>query len=521
MVNIKGTECKNWVADELPKIKQFLEKSSTPSYHDRTGTPNTEDIIISPATSNNHNQESEDLQDKGQLQVVEDVCPPDPVKDLEKDAITHQESTPAGENEELWKSMDLLKTAVSTIDKSLLDLSSRVNTSIESKDEQLACLGKKIDDLDKRLDEKVSVFFEAFEKSLLQKHNLLEKNFNNKIHKIREENTNLRNDMTNHMENLANNRKVSIPRESESEDENEVHTTKKEIEGNINELKINLTRISDDMQIEFASLSVVEKNISSLRKENEDIITQIHLLKQEYEKHSKQIMKNSTQCSNLGQATGNGPVSQNATKNVTAQVPYCCMCKTSLDTNTVSVSVQTAIDNFNRSTPHNPRQTVLNNLPQHHHTNATKEAAYSNESHEESTEMAALLSRDDASTRERIINPAQDKFANTAASETKHVPASASFVAPKTSTSSDERLVVDETMKLNFIIDLNVRYIDFRRLWTLKTTEVVRCGNMQDVYKYWSRNNKKYNDPKYSFMSVGTNDLVTRTPTNSSQISEI
>ena len=35
---------------------------------------------------------------------------------------------------------------------------------------------------------------------------------------------------------------------------------------------------------------------------------------------------------------------------------------------------------------------------------------------------------------------------------------------------------------------------------------------MHDVYKYWSRNNTKYTNLKYYFMSVGCNDLVNKTP---------
>ena len=98
--------------------------------------------------------------------------------------------------------------------------------------------------------------------------------------------------------------------------------------------------------------------------------------------------------------------------------------------------------------------------------------------------------------------------------QTDNVPTSGATNEARTTstTSSDEAVLIDDTTELIFIIDSNARYIDFRRLWTLKTTEIVRCGNMQDVYQYWSRNKKKYSKLKYFFMSVGTNDLVHRTP---------
>ena len=75
-----------------------------------------------------------------------------------------------------------------------------------------------------------------------------------------------------------------------------------------------------------------------------------------------------------------------------------------------------------------------------------------------------------------------------------------------------EESTTDDSTELIFIIDSNARYIDFRKLWTLKTTEIVRCGNMRDVYNYWSNNNKIYRNLKYVFLSVGCNDLVYKTP---------
>ena len=62
------------------------------------------------------------------------------------------------------------------------------------------------------------------------------------------------------------------------------------------------------------------------------------------------------------------------------------------------------------------------------------------------------------------------------------------------------------------IFNSNARYIDFRKLWTLRTSEVVRCGTFNDVWKYWNTNKKQYTKLKYLFISVGTNDLVYKTP---------
>ena len=61
--------------------------------------------------------------------------------------------------------------------------------------------------------------------------------------------------------------------------------------------------MSDDMTIEFASLSVIEKKLSSLRQDNESIILDMRDLKQKQEKQNDQIMRNSTKLTNLGGST--------------------------------------------------------------------------------------------------------------------------------------------------------------------------------------------------------------------------
>ena len=62
------------------------------------------------------------------------------------------------------------------------------------------------------------------------------------------------------------------------------------------------------------------------------------------------------------------------------------------------------------------------------------------------------------------------------------------------------------------MIDSNGRYLDHRKLWTVKGTEFRRCGNMFDVDQYWSDNKTKFTNLKYLFISVGCNDLVSKTP---------
>ena len=71
------------------------------------------------------------------------------------------------------------------------------------------------------------------------------------------------------------------------------------IDENVKELKLDLTKMSDDMTIEFASLSVVEKKLSSLKQENETIISDMRVLKRKQDKQTEQIMRNATKITNL------------------------------------------------------------------------------------------------------------------------------------------------------------------------------------------------------------------------------
>ena len=72
--------------------------------------------------------------------------------------------------------------------------------------------------------------------------------------------------------------------------------------------------------------------------------------------------------------------------------------------------------------------------------------------------------------------------------------------------------IKDESTELLFIIDSNARYLNFRKLWTMKGTEIFRCGTMFDVYNSLKAVDKEYTNLKYFFLSIGTNDLEVKTP---------
>ena len=54
-------------------------------------------------------------------------------------------------------------------------------------------------------------------------------------------------------------------------------------------------------------------------------------------------------------------------------------------------------------------------------------------------------------------------------------------------------------------MDSNSRYIDFRKLWTLKTTDIQKKGTLKEVNKILDT--KVYTNLRYFFFSVGCNDV--------------
>ena len=70
---------------------------------------------------------------------------------------------------------------------------------------------------------------------------------------------------------------------------------------------------------------------------------------------------------------------------------------------------------------------------------------------------------------------------------------------------NQKRPNIDETTELVLVMDSNARYIDFKKLWTIRTTDIQRKGTMKEVNGILD--NKVYKYLKYLFFSVGCNDI--------------
>ena len=66
-------------------------------------------------------------------------------------------------------------------------------------------------------------------------------------------------------------------------------------------------------------------------------------------------------------------------------------------------------------------------------------------------------------------------------------------------------LPVDNETELIAMMDSNIKFINFRKLWTINKTKWKRCGNLNEVSETLTDTN--YRGLKYILINVGVNDL--------------
>ena len=268
--------------------------------------------------------------------------------------------------------------------------------------------------------------------------------------------------------------------------EKELVLWKSGLETSISELKSDFNKIYDECQIDLASFNVVEKKVSSLQQHSQDVSLLLDGLREDVNEQAKQVMQNSSsfhrladeqmkQKEQLLQHTQQQQQQQQQQQLHLHQQQQKQQLLKSISPQQQQQQQQTQLDCQIQQLNHQKNQPQQQNQQQHDPVTPPSRSS---------------------STETDISQPTEKPFPET------------SFQRED----ANDIQVEDDSTELVFMIDSNARYIDFRRLWTLKTTEIVRCGNMVDVYKFWNNNQKKYNKLKYFFMSIGCNDLVTNTP---------
>ena len=72
----------------------------------------------------------------------------------------------------------------------------------------------------------------------------------------------------------------------------------------------------------------------------------------------------------------------------------------------------------------------------------------------------------------------------------------------------EQKLSKTKDVEILFCMDSNRKYIDFRKLWTLKGSRRKPCGNIRELNKFIDNND--IHSLKYILINVGVNDIDTR-----------
>ncbi len=440
LFSVKNTAVEEWIKKEFPKLQSSLKSTevllsdeASPNIPEKDITQDTSGDETVPADAGKNDSSAKTIKSSGKNAKNSS---PEIVKiwtswnDIWKSVSDVQAS-------ELWNNTEQIRTAVTSIESSLSTLSTRLSESIELSNDRFTKQENRIKDMDKLLDDKVSLFAKTLEDDFNKRIERLVRGTNDKVFHLKQQINSCRDDIT----GLA-------AKETASPDPNaglchridELTTRVDNI--NVEELKKDFTKLSDDTHIDFASLSVLERSVEKMQKESKDND------KETFSKFQKLQV----------QANRNQETLEVQSAEINALVRS---------------SVQPDTDTF--ITPLQP--------------GSNKDSVSSEDS---GTQTKRVYT-------EEVIPESEVKMPEIAeAAEENKTP---SHMAIK-----------DDSTELLFVIDSNARYLNFRQLWTMKGTEILRCGTMFDVYNCLKGINKEYTNLKYFFLSVGTNDLEVKTP---------
>ena len=353
------------------------------------------------------------------------------------------------EGAELWSNVEEIRNATKTIESSLSDLSTRFNECLEQTNDRFNHQENKIKDLDKRLDDKLSIFTETMEKDFSKKIGKVNTSTNDRLFNLKQQ----INTCSERIADFATKDTTS----TDSNDElctkvNELAEMVEKID--IDDLKNDLTKLSDEINIDLASLSVLERNVAKLQKESEDndkeIFAKLQLLfgqsKQQHQIITNQSSKINTVIQNMEHRQIDVEYSAIIAQTKSNDVQL----RQNEDTPVPSSNISTLVQNSEQC------QSGIEHPSASSRTDMDDKEESENEAPEPGIEHPAASSRTDTDDKEESENKAPDP---------EHK------VENRNSTESTTP-IKDELTELLFFIDSNARYLNFRQL---KSFVVVPC----------------------------------------------
>ena len=415
------------------------------------------------------------------------------------------------DTEEIWKNLEQMQNAVRNVEKSVGDMTKNFNQSLEKMKDRIDHQDNRIKDLDQRVDAKIAIFSETMDKDFTSRHTKLKGNTSKRIADIRQSQTIFQTSINETVSGIT----------QPTEQENDLSERMRKLEAevtlmNLDELKKDLCKLSDDMNIDSASVMVMEKNISKLQKDMNDTVQEVDAMERDLrrwktvcqernqdsreryknltrtqEKHKETILKNSVYITEV--------IGQKESK--TTEIDDCSMVTNSKDAEDIQLSDSVNIVDVKTPPPNKEckEQKKISGNGEEEEVKLTNSVPPT----EDRYETLVDIQLSDSILLDDLTENGLPAVMEAATSSTDNT------ILNKSAQVLEGRR--DNTTELLFLTDSNARYLDYRRLWTLRGTRFQTCYTMEDVNQLWCDGREQFDNLKYIFISVGTNDLEKKT----------
>ena len=391
--------------------------------------------------------------------------------------------------EEVWKNIEQIQNAVQNVEKCLGDMTKNLNQSIEGIKERIVVQDNKMKEMDERIDAKISLFSETIDKDFSTKLTKLTNTTASKFSDVKQSQREFQSGITDAIS------AIKQPRKDDNQLDERVKSLEEALkEVNLDEVKKDLCKLSDEMDIDSASVAALEKNTSDLQKKMDDVVREMKGTEKDLRRWKTLCEeRNHENCEKYQHVTRiNGKHNEAIiinTKRI-AEVTEMVIKLENTETNDV---IDRTMESNGASGIQLSDSITTEDVEETNGIRETDEPMYRHDD--------VISSNNDDDEQRSVMNAENNRHDIDEGESIHQIP------RPQRTDTCHE----DESTELIFLIDSNGRYFDHRRLWTMKGTQFGKCYTMRDVENFW-KSMGKLSRLKYFFISVGTNDLEKSTP---------
>ena len=332
-----------------------------------------------------------------------------------------EDTNTQSEIKEIWNNLNEMKTAFGTIESSITDITSRIESNTESVNDRFNQADRKMRELEQRVEDKIVIYQGVNDNSLKQKCDKLTTDLNNKINSLKQVNKTFKEDIGQKIENLSQARVLGGP----------------EISTEIDSLR---------KKIDAIDIPLLERDIQKTTEGYDEAVSAIHEKIGKLDERFREDIETNNVSIRLAR---NDLIRQSKALNESIDgIRAELLCNS-----TAVISDHPAANLQNLQNP--PSSAASKNAwcQPLHNLNNTLTA-----SNDQPGNTAEVRDQTDQPNIPRSIAQSHGGEKNTPK-------------MPET----------DTTTELVIVMDSNARYIDFKKLWTLKGTDIRRKGNLREL----------------------------------------